>query len=177
MRTQSSSPLNPNLQLPILDEVHRSLWECDAVICRLAMMIGSDFWPMDDRLPDLIRWISWGKEHFIRGCDMVQFELGTKRRYGLGPTEADALANGMKLFHKSARLLEAELQGRDWLVGKRPTFADFRMATFLPFNDIMRLPLVQYPAVNAWNARLESFADWRDPFRGLDIPRLPAVRA
>lgn len=167
--------LNPNLLLPILDEGHRTLWECDAVICRLSMMIGSDFWPTDDRLPELIRWISWGKENFVRGCDMVQFELGTKRRYNLGQVDNSAIDRGTELFHTAAGLLEAELERRDWLVGDQPTYADFRMATFLPFNNIMHLPLEQYPALNGWNTRLEGYDCWHDPFWGLDVPALPPL--
>ena len=169
--------LNPNLLLPILEDSQRTYWECDAVVCRLAMQIGSDFWPTDARLPDLIRWISWGKENFVRGCDMVHFELGTKRRYGLGPTDAKAVKGGTEIFHDAAALLDEVLQERDWLIGDGPTFADFRMATFLPFNDIMMLPVSRFSALDAWNARLEAISSWNDPFAGVEVPPLPPVVA
>ena len=168
-------PLNPTLLLPILQEQNGSLWECDAVVCRLAIMIGSDFWPTGDRMPDLIRWISWGKENFVRGCDLVQFELGTKRRYNLGPSDAEKIEEGTAMFRASARLLDTELSGRDWLLGDTPTYADFRMATFVPFNDVMQLPIENYPALAVWVARLEAIDAWRDPFEDLTIPALPPI--
>lgn len=171
---QRFRPLNPTLLLPILEEDARSTWECDAVACRLAMLTGSDFWPLDERLPELVRWISWGKENFVRGCDMVQFELGTKRRYALGPPVARVIEEGTALFHRAAALLDAELRG-DWLLGDRPSYADFRMATFLPFNDIMQLPLARYRAVAAWHDRLLGLDAWRDPFEGVDMPELPPI--
>lgn len=53
--------------------------------------------------------------------------------------------------------------------------ADFRMATFLPFNDAAGLPLGDYPNICRWIDRLEEIDAWRDPFRGLDAPELPPV--
>jgi len=53
--------------------------------------------------------------------------------------------------------------------------ADFRMATFLPFNDVAKLPLADYPSVNRWYRRLEEIDAWRDPFEGLDAPSLPPL--
>jgi glutathione S-transferase len=52
--------LNPNQSVPILVEGDRTLWEADAIACRLAQLANSDFWPMGDSLPDVVRWISWG---------------------------------------------------------------------------------------------------------------------
>jgi glutathione S-transferase len=49
------------------------------------------------------------------------------------------------------------------------------MATFLPFNDVAKLPLDEYPAVCRWYGQLEEIAAWRDPFRGLDAPELPPI--
>ncbi|TIU74544.1 MAG: glutathione S-transferase family protein, partial [Mesorhizobium sp.] len=57
------------------------------------------------------------------------------------------------------------------------SYADFRMATFLPFNDAARLPLDDYPAIRRWYGRLEAIDAWRDPFQGLEAPPLAPVKA
>ena len=168
--------LNPSLRLPILAESGGSLWEVDAIACRLAQMTGSDFWRSGADLPDMIRWISWARDRFMRACDIVHFERGTKQRYGLGPVDESLVAEGMAVFHESAALLQAELRERDWLLRSGLSFADFRMATFLPFNDVARLPLADYPCVAAWHARLMALPAWADPFAGLSAPELPPVR-
>jgi glutathione S-transferase len=59
--------LNPNQSVPILVEGDRTLWEADAIACRLSQLANSDFWPMGDSLPDVIRWISWGYWNFRQG--------------------------------------------------------------------------------------------------------------
>ncbi|MGK9260925.1 glutathione S-transferase family protein [Sinorhizobium meliloti] len=168
-------PLNPNLSLPILVEAGKSLWEADAIACRLSRKVQSDFWRMGDDEPDMVRWISWGKENFVRACDMVQFERGTKQRYGLGPIDQLLVEEGLSRFRTAAAILDMELSGRNWLVGDAVSHADFRMASFLPFNDAARLPLGDYPNICRWNDRLEEIDAWRDPFRGLDAPELPPI--
>ncbi len=170
-------PLNPNLLLPILERPDRSLWEADAIACFLSRRTGSNFWRADDDEPEMIRWISWGKENFIRACDMVHWERGTKLRYGIGSCDEAMVEEGLKAFHKAARLLEAELSGRAWLVGDTVSFADFRMATFLPYNDAARLPVEDYPALRRWSRQLEEIDAWRDPFRGLTAPEMPPLPA
>jgi glutathione S-transferase len=167
--------LNPNLGLPILVEGNTSLWEADAIACRLSRLAGSDFWPTDDAMPELIRWISWGYSHFVRACDQVHFERVTKQRYGLGPIRRELVEEGLSEFAFSAAILEQHLANRNWLVGDDPTYADFRLACVLPFADLAGLPLADFPRVDAWHARLTAIPAWRDPFAGLVAPELPPL--
>jgi glutathione S-transferase len=150
-------------------------WEADAIACRLSRHAGSDFWRAGDDEPDMIRWISWGKENFVRACGIVHFERGTKQRYALGPIDDAQVKNGLKRFATAAAILEAELSARTWLLGKVLSYADFRMATFLPFNDVAGLPLDGYPSVCRWYRRLAEIGAWRDPFAGRDAPALPPL--
>lgn len=166
--------MNPTQRIPILEcEDGSTLWEADAIACHLSQMVGSDFWRQGPGQPDMIRWISWGKEGFVRACDMVHFERGTKRRYDLGPTDPAQIDEGLRRFHEAAAILDRHLSGQDWLTGQGPSHADFRMATFLPFDDVMHLPLAAYPALAAWADRLNALPAWADPFAGLDAPPLP----
>ncbi|CDX46592.1 Glutathione S-transferase domain protein (fragment) [Mesorhizobium sp. ORS 3359] len=162
--------------MPILVGPGWSLWEADAIACRLSRDVRSDFWRSGNDEPDMIRWISWGKERFAFACDMVHFERGTKQRYGLGPIDQALVEEGLRQFHKAAVVLEPELAAREWLVGNSISYADFRMATFLPFNDVAGLPLDDYPSIRRWYGRLEAIDAWRDPFHGLEAPPLPPVK-
>jgi glutathione S-transferase len=168
-------PLNPNLSLPILVEGGKSLWEADAIACRLSRHMHSDFWRTGDDEPDMIRWLSWGKANFMHACDMVHFERGTKQRYKFGPIDAVQVEEGLRRFRTSAAILQSELSDRVWLLGDNVSYADFRMAAFLPFNDVAKLPLEDFPAVRKWYAQLGAMDAWSNPFRGLEAPELPGV--
>lgn len=172
-QTAKFRALNPNLRVPILVEGTDSLWEADAIACRLSQRMGSEFWRTGAALPDMIRWISWGKSHFVSACDKVHFERVTKRRYHLGPTRDEVVAEGLAEFAVAGALLDRVLAGREWLVGSEVSYADFRVATVLPFADLCGLPLADHPHVAAWHARLNAIDAWRDPFEGLDAPPLP----
>jgi glutathione S-transferase len=167
--------LNPNLRLPILVEGEQSLWETDAIACRLSQLMGSEFWRTGPAQPEMIRWLSWASRNFVPACDKVHFERVTKQRYGLGPTRNEVVAEGLSEFAVAATLLDEVLSGRDWLVGSDVSYADFRMASVLPFTELAGLPLAEYPRVAAWYARLWQLDAWRDPFAGLEAPELPPV--
>ena len=64
--------------------------------------------------------------------------------------------------------VEASLAGRDWLVGDRLTYADFRVASALPYAERGQLPVAGYRNIVAWHDRLNAIDAWREPFAGLD---------
>ena len=169
------SELNPSLLLPILVENGHSLWEADAIACRLSMMVRSNFWRTDADMPDMIRWISWSKSNFVHACDLVHFEFGTKQRYGLGPVDHGKVAEGERLFQTSAEQINKHLSDKMYLLKSGLSYADFRMATFLPYNDVAALPLAHYPNVDRWYRNLQNEGGWSDPFEGLHAPALLSV--
>ena len=133
--------LNPNLSVPILVEGERTLWEADAIACRLSQLANSDFWPMGNSLPDLVRWISWGYWNFVRACDRVHFERVTKQRYRLGPVRQDVVESGLNEFASSAAILDERLGAADWLVGNPSPTPISVVACVLPFADLAGLPV------------------------------------
>ena len=169
--------LTPARRIPILVENDHALWEADAIACRLSQMVGSDFWRGGAELPEMIRWISWRNENFVRACDIVHFERGTKLRYGLGPFDPLKHCEGLQMFAEAAAVLGTHLAGRDWILGRNPSYTDFRMASFLPFNDVAALPVEDTPTLAAWLHRLETLPSWADPFAGLGAPPLPPIPA
>ncbi|WP_372016565.1 glutathione S-transferase family protein [Pseudoxanthomonas sp. 10H] len=167
---------NPTLRLPILVfDDGGSLWETDAIACRLSRDAGAGFWRTGGCEPRMVQWLSWGKENFVRACEIVQYERCTKQRYGQGPVDPAKVDEGLRGFAAGAALLEAELSRRDWLLEDGLSYADFRMATFLPGHDVSGLPLADYPALAGWYHRLGMLEAWRDPFDGLDAPELPPI--
>ena len=54
----------------------------------------------------MIRWISWAKENFVKACDVVHWERGTKLRYGIGTCDERVVDEGLGQFHKAAGILE-----------------------------------------------------------------------
>ena len=159
---------NPNGLYPILvEDDGTSLWETDAIACRLSALAGSDFWRTGTAKPNMIRWISWANNHLNRVTDRVMWERVTKQRYGMGPEDATSVAEGLEGFAQFMPILDAALAGRDWLCDDHVCYADFRVATILRFHREAGLPLDEFPNAAAWHERLMQIDAWRDPFEGL----------
>jgi hypothetical protein len=101
--------------------------------------------------------------------------IGSKQRYTLGPIDDARVAFGEEMFQASAKILEAHLKGRDFLLNSGLTYVDFRMATFLPFNDVAGQPMADCPSILQWYERLSLIPEWAYPFSGLAAPDLPIV--
>ena len=164
---QAFRAINPNTLVPVLVEGDRTLWETDAIACRLSTIAKSDLWPTDDRAPELQMWISWSTHHFTRAASAFYWEFVIKPIIGDTSVDTRALDEAAGEFHRFAAVLEDVLSNRTWLVGNRLSYADFRVATALPFADASKLPIERYPRVTAWHERLCGHSAWSNPFESL----------
>jgi glutathione S-transferase len=169
-------PINPNTFVPVLVEEGRpNLWETDAIACRLSMLAGSDFWPTDERLPELVRWVSWSAQHFNNAAGVFYFERIVRPRIFTRPEDAAALEEARVALLRFAPILDAALADAAWLVGDRLSYADFRVASVLPFADQAGLPVGGYENIRRWHDRLNVLDAWRAPFEGLAAGAEPAL--
>lgn len=160
-------PINPNTRVPVLVEPGLTLWEADAIASRLATLADGDFWP-SDRAAEIQMWVSWSAYHFIRAGDLFYFEnIIVPLWMGREPNEA-LLASTTPDFHEFAAVLDNYLADKDFLVGNRLSYADFRAATVLPFWEKAKLPVEGYRNILAWHDRLNQIDAWREPFAGID---------
>jgi glutathione S-transferase len=160
--------INPNTLVPVLVEKSRTLWETDAIACRLAMLTRPDFWPTGELAPELQMWVSWSTHHFTRAASVFYWEYVIKPLLGgESAVDTDAIQDATGQFHRFAKVLDDTLSTRSWLVGNRLTYADFRVATALPFATASRLPVDGYPRIIEWHERLSQLPAWSNPFAGL----------
>jgi glutathione S-transferase len=167
-------PINPNTLVPVLVDDRGSLWETDAIAARLSELAGTDFLAAGRHLPETLRWISWATHHFTRAADVFYFENLIVARYGFRPVDDAAIAEALGEFHRYAPVLDQVLAGRAWLVDNRLTYADFRVASALPFAEAAGIPVAPYANILRWHDRLNQLPAWRDPFAGLEQAPPPA---
>lgn len=165
---ESFRPLNPNALVPILVEEASTLWETDAIACRLSAIAGSNFWRNDDEQPEMIKWISWSAHHLNRAGGELYFDRLVRPRIGIPATASAILDQAMSDFRTHAATLDHQLRDKSWLVGNGISYADFRTATSLPFAEGAGLPLADFPNVSRWHDQLWKIDAWRAPFDGLD---------
>jgi glutathione S-transferase len=159
--------INPNTLVPVLVEHDRAFWETDAITCRLSQLAGSDFWRGGDAQPEMIKWVSWGTHHLTRAADVFYWWNVIVPTFSTERPMPSAMDEALADFRRHAAILEDTLAARTWLVGESVSYADFRVATSLPFADKAGLPLNEFPKIKSWHDRLCEIDAWRSPFDGL----------
>ena len=160
--------LNPNALVPVLEENGKTLWEADAIACRLSAIAQSDFWRLGDAQPEMIRWISWSTHHLNRAADPLYFFRVVWPTFMKAAPPQEKLDEGLKNFVQHAAVLNHTLADRKWLVDDHVSYADFRVATFLPFAEKAEIPIADFPNMLRWHNQLMELPAWRAPFDGLE---------
>ncbi|WP_431099279.1 glutathione S-transferase family protein [Polaromonas aquatica] len=163
-RTPQFRAMNPNAKVPVLVDGDLALWESNAIMCHLAEKAGSDLWPQDARRIDVMRWLMWDATEFSPLASVFYFEHIIKPRFGLGEPDAAEIEKATPSFERYAKVLDAHLLGRRYLVGDALSVADFAVAIALPYAGQARLPLDNFPEIRRWHDRLSALPAWRDPF-------------
>jgi glutathione S-transferase len=153
--------VDPCTPVPMLIEESRTLWETDAIACRLSSLARSELWPAGDLAPELQTWLSWGRG-FNRAASAFHHHFCVRK--AREPAASGSLTAAAEAFHRFAGVLEEVLSRRTWLIGNRLTYADFRVATPLPFAAAARLPVWRYPHILRWHERLCRLSAWACPW-------------
>jgi len=173
-RTPAYLALNPTGRTPTLVDGDFTLWESNAILQYIADRSGSALWPSDARArADIVRWQFWQLAHWSGdACQPLTFQRLVKKFLNLGPPDEAAVAKGVEAFNKEAKMLDAHLAKRKYLVGDSLTVADFAGVAPLLYAQQTDMPLGGYANVRAWFERVTALPCWRET-----APQMPAAAA
>lgn len=166
--------LNPTGRTPTLVDGDFALWESSAIMNYLASLKPGTLWPDDAKArADIMRWQSWHLQHWgPQACEPLVFERLVKGFLNMGPADAAAVEKALQAFEKEARVLDAHLAKRPYLVGNDVTVADFSVVSPLVYAKEAEIPVAAYPNVQKWSAGILAMPAWRD-----SAPRQTAAAA
>ncbi len=61
------------------------------------------------------------------------------------------------------KVLNAHLEGRDWVVAERPTIADLSLCGYLYWPEHFGVSWDEFPNMGAWLERIKSLPNWASP--------------
>ncbi|WP_420858126.1 glutathione S-transferase family protein [Marivivens marinus] len=67
-------------------------------------------------------------------------------------------------LHSALKVLNAHLEGRDWVASDDVTIADLALCGYLFYPEPFTFDRVQYPAIDAWLGRIETLPGWKHPY-------------
>ena len=163
--TEAFRALNPNALVPVLVDGQDKLWETDAIACKLSAISGTDFWRLGPEMPEMIKWISWSAYHLTLAASPLYFFRIVVPQFSDAKPDPREMEKALADFREHAATLNGLLADRKWLLGERISYADFRVATPLPFAGGAGMPLEEFPHVKRWHDQLWAIEAWRDPFK------------
>ena len=157
---------NPNMKAPTLIDGDTVLWEASAIMAYLCIKAGSDMWPAHNPAEqvEVLRWLSWNDWHWARVIGDFYFEHVVKKTFSLGPPDSESLKPKIPGVQRYARVLDAHLQGRDYVACRRLTIADFQLAAMATYWREAEMPFAEFPNIVRWLDGLDRIPPWRNPW-------------
>lgn len=142
--------LNPRGQVPVLEDGETIVWDSQAILVYLARRYGGEEWlPLDPAtMADVAQWLAVSENELLFGLARAravkkfgrEFDLKACQEYGKG---------GLKV-------LDVQLEIRDWLSAGRPTIADIACYPYVALAPEGEIPLGDWPNVLRWIRRVQS---------------------
>lgn len=153
--TEAKTPeylqINPNGRIPCIDDDGFRVWESMAINLYLAKRFGGPLAPSDlHEDATATQWSFWVMTEVEK--TLLQALFHTTGMMG-AEKSADLAAACLSQLERPFRVLNQELEGKEYLMGGRFTVADLNVASVLLWSAMVRADLSAYPALQAWLAR------------------------
>ena len=160
-RTPEYRKLNPMGEAPVMVDGELVLSQSGVIQNHVVEKSGR----LGGRTPDdereILRWILWDNHKLSSVCGMTRFLsnfLPEEKR----PQEVIRWLHGRL---KSAwKVLDAELQDRDWVAGREMTIADLSCCGYLYYPEPFGFDRGNWPAIDRWLDRIAGQAGWKHPY-------------
>lgn len=137
-------------QVPLLEDDGEFIADSNAILVYAAKKFGRTDWLPADPVGGarVQRWLSVAAGQIAFGPAAAR--LITIFNAGFNPEEVIARA------HAILTLIEAELEGRDWIAADHPTIADVALYSYIARAPEGNVDLSAYANVNSWLGRIEA---------------------
>ncbi|MBY0582835.1 MAG: glutathione S-transferase [Sphingomonas sp.] len=137
-------------QVPLLDDNGTVIADSNAIMVYAAKKFGRTDWLPEDALgaARVQRWLSVAAGHIAFGPAAAR--LVTIFNAGFNPDEVIARA------HSILRLIDAELEGRQWIAADHATIADVALYSYIARAPEGNVDLAPYGNVAGWLRRIEA---------------------
>jgi len=150
--------VNPFGQVPALTDGDVTLRDSGAILIYLAGKYGAGDWlpSAPNELAEIVSWLSFSANEINNGMTLARFAVAFK---GPGIDIATAQRRG----GRALKLLDAHLEGREWLALGRPSLAEFVCHPLVSVWRDAELDIADYPATAAWLERFQALPGWTEP--------------
>jgi glutathione S-transferase len=149
-KTPEFLAMNKLGQVPVLDDDGHVVPDSVAILVYAAKKFGKTDWLPDEPVSAaaIQRWLSVAAGQIYNGPCVA-------RLVTVFGAKLDAAA-AIVCAHAILQIIEAELEGRDWIALAHPTIADVALYSYISSAPEGNVDLAPYANVNAWLKRVEA---------------------
>jgi glutathione S-transferase len=146
--------LNPNGKVPLVVDEGVPIFESTAILIYLGERYGVDkglFPEATMQRAEALKWIAWAG--VTLGETAGRLMRNTSDRFPAEERNAAAGERAKKEIGEEIAMVDKALEGKDYLLGDKFTFADLAIAGYVPFLARIGADLGPYKNVQAWVGR------------------------
>ena len=110
---------------------------------------------------DIFRWVLWDNHKFSSMAGLTRFLINFLPEH---QRNADVIAFNQGRLKAAYQILNAHLDGRDWIVGTGVTNADLSCCGYLYYPEPFGFDRAEWPNIDAWLTRLSEQPGWKHPY-------------
>ena len=162
LETVEYTKLNPNRLVPVIDDSGFLLWESNAIVRYLARTYGwGTLAPSDEQQRALAdQWMEWSNTT-LYGDIIGTLFLGLVRTPAKDRS-TEAISAAAKRAGEKLAILDAQLAGRQFILGDQLTMADIAVGAQMYRYFTLDIPRPPLAAVEAWYRRLTARKTYQD---------------
>ncbi|WP_299622521.1 glutathione S-transferase family protein [uncultured Tateyamaria sp.] len=170
-RSEAFRALNPMGEAPLLVDGDRKISQSGVIQQYISDKTGKFNGEGDDRY-EVLRWVLWDNHKLSSMCGMTRFLMNFLPE---DKRPAEVIAFNLGRLKGAYTVLEAHLEGRDWIVGNAPTNADISCCGYLYYPEPFGFDRAEWSNIDRWLSNISSLPGWKAPYDLM--PGSPADRA
>ena len=165
--------INTMGEVPVLETDGQRRSQSGAILIWLAETIGKFAPAGGDERFEAMRWLLFDNHRFTNNLAMHRVQ----NCFTLQAADPAVLAFLRSRVESTFLIVENHLADRPFVLGERPTIADFSMAGYVyyPAAETGFDIAAQFPSIDAWRRRVAALSGWRPPYElmpvGSSLPR------
>ena len=121
---------------------------------------------------EVMRWVFWDNHKMSSQAGMTRFLMNFLPEEKRPAPVIQFMQGRLKGAYT---VLNAHLEGRDWMVGNGPTNADFSCCGYLFYPEPFGFDRADWPGIDRWLSNIQALPGWKHPYDLM--PGSPADRA
>ena len=110
---------------------------------------------------EVLRWVLWDNHKLSSQAGMTRFLMNFLPEKHRNPDVIDFAKGRLKAAYA---VLNAHLEGRDWIVGDGITNADLSCCGYLYYPEPFGFDRKDWPHIDAWLDRIAALPGWKHPY-------------